>query len=75
MGMPGESFYDDEADGFLLCEMAFHVYDADREEVCFIGEGVPSAVVDVDGTVRCEAMQEPKVAVANGMEVWKKAGV
>ena len=71
----GKALDDDDADGFLLGEVAFYVDDADGEEAGFIRERFPRAVVDVDGSVGGEAVEDPEVAVADGVGDWEEAGV
>ena len=66
---------DAETHAFLLAEIAFDVYDADGEEVSFVGEGGVGAGVDVDCAVRGEAVEEPEVAVADGVGGGEEAGV
>lgn len=63
----GEPLYDDDADGFLLCEMAVYVDDAYGEEPGFVAERRPRAVVDVYCAMGREAVQDPEVAVSNGV--------
>lgn len=55
--------------------MAFYVDDAGGQEACFVGEGFPCAVVDVDGSVGGEAVEDPEVAVADGVGDGEEAGV
>lgn len=75
MRMRGKAFNDYDADGFLLGEVAVYVDDANGEEASFVGKGFPGAVVDVDGSVRGEAVQDPEVAVANGVRDWEEASM
>lgn len=69
------AFDDDKSDGFLLGEVAFHVYNADREEACFVDQSAVRAFVDVNRAVRGEAMEEPEGTVANRVRIRQKAGV
>ena len=75
VGMGRQAFNDHDADGFLLSEVALYVNDADGEEAGFVREGFPGAVVDVDGSVRGEAVQDPEVAVADGVRDWEEASM
>lgn len=69
------SFHHDEPDGLLLREVALDVDDAGGEEAGFGGEGAVGALVDVEGAVGGEAVQEPEGAVADRQGVWEEAGV
>ena len=59
----------------MLGEAALHVDDAGGEEAGFGGEGAVGALVDVDGAVGGEAVEEPEGAVADGEGVREEAGV
>jgi hypothetical protein len=71
-GGAGETLDDDYADGFLLGEVAVYVYDADREQPCFIAECGPGTLIDVYRSVWSEAVQDPEVAVADGVRYWQE---
>ena len=66
---------DTETNALLLPEVAFDGDDADGEQVRFVAEGGVGAGVDVDCAVRGEAVEEPKVAVADGGGGGQEAGV
>lgn len=70
-----EALDDDEADGFLLGEVAVYVDNTDGEEAGFVAERCPGAVVDVDGAMWSEAVEDPEVAIADGVRDGKEAGV
>ena len=59
----------------MLAEGAFDVDDADGEEVGFVGEGGVGAGVDVDCSVRGEAVEEPEVAVADWIVGGEETGM
>ena len=70
-----EAFDDYDADGFLLGEVAVDVNDADGEKAGLVREGFACAGVDVYGSVGSEAVQDPKVAVADGVRDGEEACV
>lgn len=59
----------------MLREVALDVDDAGGEEAGFGGEGAVSALIDVEGAVGGEAVQEPEGAVADRQGVWEEAGM
>lgn len=59
----------------MLREVALDVDDAGGEEACFGSEGAVGTLVDVEGAVCREAVQEPEGAVADRQGVWEEAGV
>ena len=75
MGIAGEALDDENADGFLLGEIPVYVDDADREETRFVAQGGPGALIDVDGSMRGEAVQDPEVAVADGVRNGEEPGM
>jgi hypothetical protein len=70
-----ESLDDEDADGFLLGEVPVYVNYANWEKAGFIVECVPGALVDVNRSMGREAVQDPEVAVADGMGYWEEACV
>ena len=75
MGRSGEPFNDDDADGFLLGEVAVYVYDSHWQQTSFVAERGPGAVVNVYCSVWGEPMQNPEVAVADRVGDREEAGV
>lgn len=70
-----EAVHDDEADGLLLRKVALDVEDARGEEARFAEEGAVGSRVDVERAVGLEAVDEPEVAVADGVRGGEEAGV
>ncbi len=59
----------------MLGEVAFYVYDADGEEAGFVVERFEGPVVDVDCSVRRQAVQDPEVPVPDWVRDREEARV
>lgn len=74
-GVRGGTLGDGDSDGFLLAEVAFDSEDAGREKTGVVEEGLVGAMVDVDGSVRGEAVEEPEDTGLHGRCRGEEAGV
>lgn len=70
-----ETLNDDQSHSFVLRECPGDIDDADGEEAGFLGEGEMCTGIDVDGPVGCETVEEPEIAVSDGVGGGDEAGV
>lgn len=59
--------HDYYTDGIMVGKVAFHVDNTDGEKARFVSEGTMCALVHEDGTMGVDGMEEPEVAVPDGV--------